>query len=79
MSNLIEALSRPQITHPGTRCGVGAFLATLDGDDLEAVKAALADQSIQTSDLARRLASVIPDAPKHGAIGRHRRGDCTCA
>ena len=61
----------------GPRCTVGAILDKLDDDDRAALTAALDDDEVQGSGLARLLSS-RGHKVNGNTIQRHRRGDCSC-
>ena len=66
----------------GGLCPVGRYLASLDDDDAAKVRAALKHQTDETYTLQHReLAAKLAEygaRPTDHAIGRHRRGVCSC-
>lgn len=74
--SLQEHLAKPAPRYK-PRCGVAAVIATLTGDDLSALHAALSDPGFTASEIARAL-RLEGHNVGDDSVRRHRRGDCTC-
>lgn len=74
---LADALAATPERHTGPQCSVGRALVELDGADADALRAALADETITAARLAAALRSIGVDVG-HATINRHRRRDCRC-
>lgn len=61
----------------GPQCTVAVVLATLKGEERDALDAALADQTIQLVAISRWLRKNGHDAKPH-TLSRHRRQECRC-
>lgn len=75
---LADRLATPPAVRRGQQCSVGALLDSLDGDDLAAVQAALANPAWTEAMIWQVLTDEGYDVAKQ-SIGRHRRGHCSCA
>lgn len=62
---------------PGTKCGVAAWLAVVGEKVAEEAMEALDDESLTHSSIARVIGTYGGQVSQY-AVGRHRRGDCSC-
>lgn len=72
-----EALAADTV-RTGPRCTVGIALQTMTGDDLAALKAALADKDRVTGAAIARALTASGTKIGGSGVRRHRAGDCSC-
>ena len=59
------------------QCTLGQVLDALDDDDEKVVRAAIADENVTHSAIAKVLVA-NGHTITQGVVGRHRKGDCAC-
>jgi hypothetical protein len=72
---LADTLATPKRTAKGPLCLACRLLVTLQGDELTAYRAALANPAWESKALARALRAEGHDVSDYG-MQRHRRGEC---
>lgn len=76
----LESDARASSNLPGPKCRMGMLISSLDEKDRESLVRTLANVRLTSTGILKALEKRVDpgDLPSSYAVGRHRRGLCSC-